>query len=154
MSKRMVFLVFTLVSLSVFMAFRVFADELPALESGRYTVAGSFPADLDVTKVCAFRKDTNVDLKCVTVGLNQTVAADGKSATVTAADGRRYKVTPPSPTGKVALIQDVDLTNTGVDVKIGLRAEDTGGNESVSDNVTVVDFTAPSKPVLISVTPN
>ncbi len=131
-------------------AFRVFAqDTTPAQESGKFTIAGSFPLDVDLAKVCAVRKDTKAVLKCVTTGLPQVVATDNKSAVVTAVDGRKYRVTPPSPTGKVALIQDIDVVNEGVNVQLLMQAEDVSGNVSVSDNVTVIDFTAPGKPVLL-----
>lgn len=154
MNKIDAFIVFVVVSLLLLFSFQVFAqDATPTFEAGKYTVAASFPADADVVKVCAFRTDTKVDLKCVTTGLSQVVSADGRSASVTAPDARKYTVRPPSPTGRVALIQDIDLANTGTDVRIGVRAEDASGNKSVSDNVTVVDFTPPAKPVVISVSP-
>lgn len=154
MSRKNVYLLFGTVFFVVFLFFR-FAnaqDTSPVLEAGKYTVAGSFPTDTDLAKVCAFRTDTRADLKCVTVGLNQVVASDNLSAVVTAGDGRKYKVSPPSSTGKVALIQDITLVNTGVDVRIGLRAEDTAGNSSESTNVAVVDFTPPAKPTVLNVT--
>ena len=153
MSKKEVFVIFAVVSVLTLLTFQTFAqDTTPTLEAGKYTVAASFPLDVDVTKVCAFRTDTKVELKCVTVGLNQTTAADNLSAMVTAADGRKYRVRPPSPTGRVALIQDIDLVNVGANVRIGFRAEDAGGNSSESTNVAVVDFTPPTPPVALGVT--
>lgn len=125
-------------------------DARPKMEAGKYTFAASWPEGEDMAQVCFFREDNNVQLGCVTTPTLQS-PIDADSAAAIAPDGRTYAVRPPSPTGEVAILQDVEITNQGVDVIVLAFAEDTSGNQSISTNAAVVDFTPPAPPQILNV---